>query len=271
MSRDSDGIDESTLSYTWLRCNATGDDCDTEIGTGSTYTLTDDDVGLRVRVRLAFLDNSGNAELAGLSEAWPPATSDPVQEAQAANATGVPTISGIAIRGGTVVAASDGVADPDGIDESTLSYTWLRCDANGNNCDTEIGTGSTYTLTAAEVGFRIKVRVDFDDDDGGAERRESLAWPTRTESAIAAAAATTNASGKPSISGTARVGRTLTAGTRPCLGRGRDRREHRQLHLAAMRCERRELRHRDRNGLDLYADRRRGGRAGPGKGRFRRQ
>jgi hypothetical protein len=42
----------------------------------------------------------------------------------------------------------------------TFTYRWLRCDGNGANCVPISGaTGSSYTLTAADVDFRIRSEV----------------------------------------------------------------------------------------------------------------
>jgi Ca2+-binding RTX toxin-like protein len=77
--------------------------------------------------------------------------------------TGSVTIAGSPSTGQELTASST-VADADGIDTATLSWAWLR---NG----TAIGgaTGETYTLTAADVGAQISVRLSFTDLFGTAE------------------------------------------------------------------------------------------------------
>ncbi len=53
---------------------------------------------------------------------------------------------------------------------STATYRWQRFDDTGENLETDnIGTGATYTLTAADVGKRIRVRVSYTDDVGNNE------------------------------------------------------------------------------------------------------
>ncbi|MCY4500010.1 MAG: hypothetical protein OXE57_00400, partial [Alphaproteobacteria bacterium] len=186
---DPDGFDASSLGYTWLRCNSNGNGCDTEIGTGTSYTLTGDDVGLRLRVRVDFTDDSGDSE-SRTSYPWPSRTNDPIATAGAnVDATGGPAVASgsVAQSGREATATLGSVADTDGIDENTLGYTWLRCDASGYNCDTEIGTGTNYTLTDDDVGLRLRVRVDFTDNSGHSESRTSFPWPARTEPAIAVA------------------------------------------------------------------------------------
>ena len=62
------------------------------------------------------------------------------------------------------------VADADGIESTTFFYQWLSDEA-----DIEGGTDATYTLTAAEEGKKIKVRVTFTDDGGTGETLVSTA------------------------------------------------------------------------------------------------
>ena len=117
-------------------------------------------------------------------------------------ATGVPTISGTAQVGETLAADTSGIADADGLSTVSYAYQWLAD-------DTEIdgATSSTYTLRSSDNGKAIKVQVDFTDDAGNAE---SL---TSAGTSAVATKANIPASGLPAISGTARVGYTLTAVT----------------------------------------------------------
>ena len=117
-------------------------------------------------------------------------------------ATGAPTISGPAQVGDTLEANTSGVADADGLANATFSYQWLADDADINGA-----IGSTYTLTDSDEGKNVTVQVSFTDDGGNAE--------SLTSAATAAVAAKPNspATGTPTISGTAQVGETLTAGT----------------------------------------------------------
>jgi hypothetical protein len=76
-----------------------------------------------------------------------------------------PTISGTA-RSGEVLAASSGVWQ--GGTSHSYEYFWRRCDAAGGVC-TELGAGtSSYSLTAADVGATIRVRVQATNTDGSA-------------------------------------------------------------------------------------------------------
>ena len=95
---------------------------------------------------------------------------------------------------------SDGMTDP------SYTYQWLRSDGT---TETEIpgATDSEYALTEEDEGRSIRLRVIFTDDAGN-ERTVTTA-PT---SAVAPVP-NTPATGLPSISGTVRVGETLTADT----------------------------------------------------------
>ena len=119
-------------------------------------------------------------------------------------ATGAPTIGGEARVGETLTADVSGISDDDGLDNAAFAYQWVRSDGNG---DTDIpgANGSSYTLTEADEGRTIKVKVSFTDDRGHQE--------TRTSDPTGAVEAKPNtlATGAPTVSGRARVGETLTA------------------------------------------------------------
>ena len=103
--------------------------------------------------------------------------------------------------GETLTADTTGIADEDGLDDVTYSYQWM---AGGSDIDG--ATGSNHTLTTSQQRQTIQVRVSFTDDRNNAE--------TLTSEATGAVAAAPNrtATGLPTISGTAQVGETLTAG-----------------------------------------------------------
>ena len=117
-------------------------------------------------------------------------------------ATGAPTISGTAQVGETLTANTSGVVDADGLSNVQYDYQWLADDAAISGA-----TGLTYTLSDVDEDKTVRVRVSFTDDAGNDE--------TLTSAATDAVDARPNslATGAPTISGTAQVGKTLTANT----------------------------------------------------------
>ena len=113
-------------------------------------------------------------------------------------ATGAPTISGTAVLGQQLTASTMGISDADGL-PSSFSYQWVRVAADGtsNQVDISGATTATYTLTTAEVGRRVKVRVSFTDNDNNSEMLTSAAYPSSGE----VTAPATAACAVPSLSG----------------------------------------------------------------------
>ena len=91
---------------------------------------------------------------------------------QAANspATGGPGIIGNVWAGETLTATTSGIEDEDGLADAVFAYQWIRQDlATLNDTDIEGAISSTYTVTAADEGKAIQVRVTFTDDAGNPE------------------------------------------------------------------------------------------------------
>ena len=188
---DEDGLTKVSYSYQWI---AGGSDIDG--ATNSTYTLSDDDEGKAIRVRVSFIDDAGNQESL-TSVATVAVAAAPNREA-----TGQPAISGRPQVGQTLTAGTSGIADEDGLENVTYSYQWI---AGGSDIDG--ATGSSYTLTSSEQGQTVQVRVTFTDDADNAESLISVA------TVAVAAAPNREATGQPAISGRPQVGQTLTADT----------------------------------------------------------
>ena len=172
---DADGVANATFTYQWL-----ADDTDISGAATSTYTLVAGDVGKAIKVKVSFTDDGGNAETltsaataavtltGGTTDSLERSDQEDVKENSAA--TGAPTINGTAQVGESLTASTSGIADADGLTNATYTYQWLAD-------DTEIddATGSTYTVTDADAGKAIKVRVSFTDDAGNAETLTSNA------------------------------------------------------------------------------------------------
>ena len=121
-------------------------------------------------------------------------------------ATGAPTISGTPQVGQELTADVSSVADEDGLTNVSYSYQWVVNDG-ATDAEIEGATASTYTPSASDVGKTIKVRVSFTDD---ADNQETL---TSVATDQVAAKPNSPSTGLLTISGTARVGETLTAET----------------------------------------------------------
>ena len=81
--------------------------------------------------------------------------------------------------------------DTDGLTDVDFTYQWLRVDADGTSNEEDISgeIGETYTLTDADEGKKVKVKVSFTDDLSGEEDRTSAAYPS---SGTVTTAASTN-------------------------------------------------------------------------------
>ncbi len=88
--------------------------------------------------------------------------------------TGLPTIVGIAQENRALYADLYYIEDPDGIDRNSFSYEWVRVEGNTDLPITGVMTSSSkYVVTAADVGFTLKVITSFTDNGGTVERLTS--------------------------------------------------------------------------------------------------
>ena len=196
---DADGLSDVSYAYQWIRTDG-GTDTDIAGATDSTYTLTNDDQGKTIKLKVWLIDDNGN------SETLTSAATAAVASRPNTPATGLPTISGTVQVDQTLTADTSGITDADGLSDVSYAYRWIRTDG-GAGAYIAGATDSTYTLTDDDEGKTIKVRVSFTDD---ADNEETL-----TSAATAAVAAKPNspATGAPTISGTVQVDETLTADT----------------------------------------------------------
>ncbi|MYG65107.1 MAG: hypothetical protein F4206_00040 [Gammaproteobacteria bacterium] len=130
-------------------------------------------------VTVAYAKPSSGVMLYGANrravESFGPVTvSNAVARSANSPATGAPAIGGTARVGETLTATTANIADPDGLTGASYAVQWL---SNAGGADAEIAgaTASTYTLTAAEEGRTVRVRVTFTDDAGNAEALVSAA------------------------------------------------------------------------------------------------
>ena len=96
--------------------------------------------------------------------------------------------SGTATVGQTVQGTvSDGVEDPDGLENPTYTYQWVRVDGS-NETDIAGATAASYTLTASDAGKKLKLKASFRDILNNGETLTSAVWPTSTRITWAAEA-----------------------------------------------------------------------------------
>ena len=147
---DEDGLTNVIFSHQWL-----ADDVEIEGATSSSYTLSDDDAGTSIRVRVSFTDDNDNEEIL-YSEPTAAVAARPNSPA-----TGAPTIIGAAHVGQTLTADTSGIEDTDGLDNAVFSYQWV---AGSADSDIEGATSSTHVVSDTEIGKTISVRVSFTDN-----------------------------------------------------------------------------------------------------------
>jgi hypothetical protein len=118
--------------------------------------------------------------------------------------TSPPTITGTPQVGQTLTAGNGTWSNS----PTSFAYQWLRCNGGGNSCASIANaTQSTYTLVGADAGSTMRVRVTATNADGSTSAQSAQ---TAAVAAASSSAAPKNTS-PPTISGTARVGRVLTA------------------------------------------------------------
>ena len=188
---DDNSLDNVSYVYQWL-----ADDTEIDGATGSNYRLTSAERGKAVKVRVSFTDDRG------YSETLTSAATAAVEAMPNILATGTPTITGTIQVGETLKADTSGINDDNGLDNVSYAYQWL-----GDDTEIQGATASSYTLTSAERGKAVKVRVSFTDDRGYSE--------TLTSAATAAVEAEPNipATGTPTITGTVHVRDALKVDT----------------------------------------------------------
>ena len=176
---DEDVLDD-VFTYQWVRVDADGTSNEEDItdALSSTYTLTADERGKKVKVEVRFVDILGGEET---RTSAPTAT---LAGTPNTAATGAPTITGTAQVGETLTASTTGIADANGLTSPTYTYQWIRVDGM-DEADIAGANSSTYILVDADLGKTLKVRVTFDDDLGHTETLTSAA--TATVGAVATA------------------------------------------------------------------------------------
>jgi streptogramin lyase len=186
------GTPPFSYSYTWEVCTSPSS-CEAQ-ATGASFKLGHNDVGKTVRVTVTAENHAGHDS----SASAPTATITPA----APSASEQPTISGAAVDGQTLSAST---GSWEGTPPFTYTYRWEACE-NPTHCVTE-ASGPTFRLGHGDVGKTIQVTVTAENAAG---HDSSVSEPT-----AAVAAQPPSNTERPTISGEAKVGQTLSvsAGT----------------------------------------------------------
>ena len=105
-------------TYQWVRVDG-GSESDISGATSKTYTTVAADEGKTLKVRVTFVDDAGNPE-------GPLTSAATATVAAVGNATGAPTISGVAQVGQVLTASTAGISDPDGKTRAEAGRCGLR-------------------------------------------------------------------------------------------------------------------------------------------------
>lgn len=175
----------TSFSYQWLRCDTAGGSCSSITGaTSERYTVTTTDVGHRLRVTVTAQNGTGSGD------ATSRATATVVPSGEAPKNLVAPTVTGQQQEGGTLT-VNHGTWT--GTKPITFTYQWQRCAGTGGNCvDIQGATGTTYTLSSADVAHTVRVNVTAANGHGStlASSSESgLVAPGKTTQGTAIAVA----------------------------------------------------------------------------------
>ncbi len=138
---DANGLTGSTIVYYWV-----SDNVDIPGATGSSYTLTANELGSDITVRAAYTDDDGYFSHVR-SEATGPVLSD-------MDTLGEVTVAGTATVGETLSAF---ISDSDGYLTSSPVYTWSGAGT---------ATDNKYVIGAGDIGNTVSVSITYTDDRG---------------------------------------------------------------------------------------------------------
>ena len=200
---DANGLTTPGYTYQWIRVATDNTETNIASATASTYTLVAADLGTTIKVTVSFTDDASNAETL-TSVATAAATPPPPPNIPPEVATAIPDQPATVGTAFSYAFPDTTFADADG---DTLTYAATKADgatlptwlAFADGTRTFSGTPQT-----ADVGT-VSVKVTASDGNGGSVSDDF--------DITVSAAANNLATGAPTITGTAQVGQTLTAGT----------------------------------------------------------
>ena len=166
----------ATYAYKWIRCDTTGTAAKTlpsgcvaisADSTGTTYSPVADDIGKYLRVRITASNSAGDAvtfsKTTSLIKGIAPASTAP------------PVLSGT-VKVGQQLSATTGSWSGTPTPSSPYVYAWFACTRSGvataspSSCSViRNATSANFTLTSAQIGKFIRVRVTATTTAGSAQ------------------------------------------------------------------------------------------------------
>ena len=186
---DADGL--GTFSYQWI-----ADGTDISGANSEIYTLTEEEIGKTIKVKVSYIDGQQTPEFIESSSTSAVAITN-------AKPVGGVSIEGTAAQGETLSADIRLLMDADGINYDSLSYQWkvYFADLYENILN---ANSSEYTVTQSEVGKQIAVDVSYTDGAGADEL--VVSDPTEVVANV-----NDTPTGNITIDGVTTQGQTLTA------------------------------------------------------------
>jgi hypothetical protein len=160
-------------SYQWESCNPAGISCTPIAGaTNPSYTLGASDIGHTVRVtEIASNTNGASAPASSSATAVVVATGPPYF---APSNTLLPVVLGSATVG-QILTTSEGAWS--GNPPPTYKYVWQRCLSSASCSDISGATGSSYTLSSADVGAMVRTVITATNNQGSQDAASSEIGP----------------------------------------------------------------------------------------------
>ena len=162
---DLDGLTAAVFQFQWQQSDELSPTGFSDIfaATGSSFTPTQDQVGLLLRVVVTYLDDNGALETV---------QSVPTQVVANVNDApeGVPVISDTSpTEGSLLTALTDSITDVDGV--GTFSFQWQQSDLGGGVTFANIpgATSETFTPTQGQVNRQLQLVVTYTDAQGTIE------------------------------------------------------------------------------------------------------
>jgi hypothetical protein len=161
----------STLTYTWA-----SDGAAIAGASGQTYVVAAPELSQTLTCAVTA-SNAGGSSLPALSAAVAVVVPQPVSSAPPSiSSAGTPAISGSAVVGERLRESHARWSNA----PTSYSYQWQRCDRAGGHCHAIAGAkGSSYTLSAADVGSTIRVL-----ETASNARAKSVAAPSHVTAVV---------------------------------------------------------------------------------------